>query len=119
MAIHEECGVFGIYDKAAAARRAPITGCTPFSTGVREVHMLSSAPMFISPCYFGTDIPSKGELFACNHDPEEMRRLIGADSLGFLPVESLHKIAPDCTCGFCDGCFTENYPIPIEIGGEN
>ena len=81
--------------------------------GAKEVHMLSSAPMFIAPCYFGTDIPSKGELFACNHDPQEMCRLIGADSLGFLSVESLRKIAPDCTCGFCDGCFTERYPISV------
>lgn len=79
--------------------------------GAKEVHMLSSAPMFIAPCYFGTDIPSKGELFACNHGLEEMRQLIGADSLGFLSVENLRKIAPDCTCGFCDGCFTEKYPI--------
>jgi amidophosphoribosyltransferase len=76
--------------------------------------MLSSAPMFIAPCYFGTDIPSKQELMACNHTLEEMRELIGADSLGFLSVDSLHKIAPECGCGFCDGCFTEHYPVPVE-----
>ncbi len=87
--------------------------------GATEVHMLSSAPMFVAPCYFGTDIPSKAELFACNHSLEEMRQLIGADSLGFLSVESLHKIAPDCTCGFCDGCFTERYPIAVEDGTED
>lgn len=83
--------------------------------GAKEVHMLSSAPMFIAPCYFGTDIPSKKELFACNHSLEEMRDLIGADSLGFLSVEGLHKIAPNCACGFCDGCFTERYPISVEV----
>lgn len=87
--------------------------------GATEVHMLSSAPMFVAPCYFGTDIPSKAELFACNHSLEEMRELIGADSLGFLSVESLRKIAPDCTCGFCDGCFTEHYPIAVEDGAED
>lgn len=87
--------------------------------GAKEVHMLSSAPMFIAPCYFGTDIPSKEELFACKHSLEEMRELIGSDSLGFLSVESLHKIAPDCTCGFCDGCFTERYPVPVEEHGED
>ncbi len=87
--------------------------------GATEVHMLSSAPMFVAPCYFGTDIPSKAELFACNHSLEEMRDLIGADSLGFLSVESLRKIAPDCACGFCDGCFTEQYPIPVEDGAED
>ena len=81
--------------------------------------MLSSAPMFVAPCYFGTDIPSKEELFACKYSPKEMCRLIGADSLGFLSVESLRKIAPDCSCGFCDGCFTERYPIPVEEQGED
>ena len=81
--------------------------------------MLSSAPMFVAPCYFGTDIPSKEELFACKYSLEEMCRLIGADSLGFLSVESLRKIAPDCSCGFCDGCFTERYPIPVEEQGED
>ena len=79
--------------------------------GAKEVHMLSSAPQFISPCYYGTDIPSKNELFACNHTTEEMCRIIGADSLGFLSVESLGKIAPHSIRGFCDACFTENYPI--------
>lgn len=82
--------------------------------GAKEVHMLSSAPMFIAPCYFGTDIPSKQELMACNHTLEEMRQIIGADSLGFLSLDSLAKIAPECRCGFCDGCFTERYPIPVD-----
>jgi len=78
--------------------------------GATEVHVLSSAPKFISPCYFGTDIPDKEVLFAYNHSVEEMREIIGADSLGFLSIESLSKIAPDSKCGFCDACFTENYP---------
>ena len=81
--------------------------------GAKEVHMLSSAPMFISPCYFGTDIPSKKELMACNHTLEEMRQLIGADSLGFLSVESLARIAPECACSFCEGCFTGRYPLEV------
>lgn len=87
--------------------------------GAKEVHMLSSAPMFIAPCYFGTDIPSKRELMACNHTLDEMRELIGADSLGFLSVDSLRKIAPECRCGFCDGCFTEHYPLPVEEAERN
>ena len=87
--------------------------------GAKEVHMLSSAPMFIAPCYFGTDIPSKKELMACNHTLDEMRELIGADSLGFLSVDSLRKIAPECRCGFCDGCFTEHYPLPVEEAEQN
>ena len=87
--------------------------------GAKEVHMLSSAPMFIAPCYFGTDIPSKKELMACSHTLDEMRELIGADSLGFLSVDSLRKIAPECRCGFCDGCFTEHYPLPVEEAEQN
>ena len=79
--------------------------------GAKEVHVLSSAPKFICPCYYGTDIPSKADLFACNHTDDEMRDIIGADSLGFLSLDNLAKIAPDSTCGFCDACFTENYPI--------
>ena len=75
--------------------------------------MFSSAPMFIAPCYFGTDIPSKRELIACNYTMEEMRQFIGADSLGFLSLDSLKKITPECRCGFCDGCFTGDYPIPV------
>jgi amidophosphoribosyltransferase len=82
--------------------------------GAKEVHVLSSAPKFISPCYFGTDIPSKEVLFACNYSTEEMRVLIGADSLGFLSIENLKTIAPDSKLDFCDACFTENYPISKE-----
>ncbi|MEL4105735.1 amidophosphoribosyltransferase [Oscillospiraceae bacterium WX1] len=79
--------------------------------GAKEVHMLSSAPKFVGPCYFGTDIPSKNELFACQYTTEEMCRIIGADSLGFLSLDNLQKIAPNAKCTFCDACFTENYPI--------
>jgi len=79
--------------------------------GAKEVHTLSSAPKFIGRCYFGTDIPSKDVLFAYNHSTEEMRRIIGADSLGFLSLENMAKIAPDSNCGFCDACFTEKYPV--------
>lgn len=62
--------------------------------GAREVHMRSSAPPFIAPCYFGTDIPDKDSLIACRYSVEEIRALIGADSLGFLSLEALHQIAP-------------------------
>jgi len=79
--------------------------------GANEVHVLSSAPRFISPCFFGTDIPSKEELFAFNHSTEDMRKIIGADSLGFLSLDGIKKIAPNSQCGFCDACFSENYPV--------
>ena len=79
--------------------------------GATQVHMYSSAPPFIAPCYFGTDIPDKDSLIACNYTQEEMREMIGADSLHFLSLEALHQIAPQADCGFCDGCFTGHYPI--------
>ena len=81
--------------------------------GAKEVHMRISAPPFVSPCYFGTDIPNKDRLIACSHTVEEIRELTGADSLGYLSLEHLHQLAPDARCGFCDGCFTERYPIPV------
>lgn len=81
--------------------------------GAAEVHMRVSAPPFIAPCHFGTDIPNREHLIACHHSIEEIRVLIGADSLGYLSLEALKQIAPDASSGFCDGCFTEDYPIPL------
>ncbi|MDR1589531.1 MAG: amidophosphoribosyltransferase [Oscillospiraceae bacterium] len=79
--------------------------------GALEVHLLSSAPKFISPCYFGTDIPDRENLIAVQYTTEEMCDILGADSIGFLSVDKLTKIAPDARRGFCDACFTEKYPI--------
>ena len=74
--------------------------------GAVQVHLRISAPPFIAPCYFGTDIPDSEHLIAHDRSPEEICALTGADSLGFLPLKVLHQIAPDAGCGFCDGCFT-------------
>lgn len=81
--------------------------------GAAEVHLRSSAPPFMAPCYFGTDIPDKEELIACRCSVEEIRARTGADSLGFLSLDALKRIAPDAACGFCDGCFTGKYPMPL------
>lgn len=81
--------------------------------GAKEVHMRISSPPFMWPCYYGTDIPSRGELIACNHSIEEITKLSGADSLGYLPVESLHEMIGYAPIGFCDGCFTGKYPAAI------
>lgn len=82
--------------------------------GAREVHMRISAPPFISPCFFGTDIPDKERLIACHHSLDEICQMAGADSLAYLSLENLHKLAPNAQCGFCEGCFTEHYPISVE-----
>ncbi|MDR0916374.1 MAG: amidophosphoribosyltransferase [Oscillospiraceae bacterium] len=79
--------------------------------GAREVHLLSSSPKFIGPCYYGTDIPDRSDLIAVHHSTEEIARMIDADSVGFLSIESLAKIAPNSACGQCDACFTEKYPV--------
>lgn len=76
--------------------------------------MRSSAPPFIAPCYFGTDIPDREQLIACQYTVDEIRDMIGADSLAFLSLDALHRIAPDAKCGFCDGCFTGQYPIALD-----
>ena len=81
--------------------------------GATEVHMRISAPPFLHPCYFGTDVDSQDNLIARDHSAEEIAALLGADSLGYLSVESAHKLASGCRCGFCDGCFTGRYPIPV------
>ena len=79
--------------------------------GARQVHMRVTAPPFIAPCYFGTDIPDREKLIACHHTEEEIRALTGADSLGYLALEDLERMAPDARCGFCTGCFTGRYPV--------
>ena len=82
--------------------------------GAKEVHVRSSAPPFMWPCYFGTDVPSRDQLVACNYSMDGIRELIGADSLGFLSIDELKKIIPDANCGYCDGCFSGRYPVDIE-----
>ncbi len=77
--------------------------------GASEVHMRSSAPPFLHPCYFGTDIDSRDKLIACRHSIDEICQIIGADSLGYLSVESVEKLA-DNSSGFCTACFTGRYP---------
>ena len=81
--------------------------------------MRLSAPPFRFPCYFGTDIDSTDSLIAAHHSEEEICRIIGADSLGFLGVEHLPKLADHSSCGFCNGCFTGRYPVePPEAVGK-
>ncbi len=82
--------------------------------GATEVHVRSSAPPFMFPCYFGTDVPSKDQLVACNYTMDGIKELIGADSIGFLSVNSLEKIIPNANCQFCDGCFSGKYPVDVE-----
>ena len=86
--------------------------------GAKEVHMRVSAPPFLNPCYYGTDIDSRENLIACNHTIDEITAMIGADSLGYLSIESAKKIADvNGQGGFCTACFDGNYPTDIPKHG--
>ena len=77
--------------------------------GAKEVHVRISAPPFLHPCYFGTDIPDEEQLIAHNRTIEEIRELLGADTLSFLKVERLYEMAEGLP--ICTACFTGDYPI--------
>lgn len=81
--------------------------------GAKEVHMLISSPPFVFPCYFGIDIHDKDNLIANKMTKDQIREEIGADSLGYLSVESLHKIAEDADIDLCDGCFTKQFSAKV------
>ena len=82
--------------------------------GAKEVHMRVSSPPFKYPCYFGTDVDSQENLIACQYEStDEIARVIGVDSLAYLSIDATHKIAMEASVGFCDGCFTGEYPIEV------
>lgn len=77
--------------------------------GATEVHVRISSPPFLWPCYFGTDIPAREQLIAYNRTIEEIRQIIGADSLGYLGIDRLKEMAEGLP--ICIGCFTGKYPM--------
>ena len=79
--------------------------------GAKDIHLRISSPPFLHPCYYGTDIDSEEHLIACKHTIPEIAQIIGADSLGYLPVESLSELTGNCE--FCDACFGGKYPTKI------
>ncbi|MCR4688841.1 MAG: amidophosphoribosyltransferase [Saccharofermentans sp.] len=91
--------------------------------GASEVHVRISSPPFIRPCFYGTDVPSCENLIACKHTIAEIKDIIGADSLGYLEVDSLGDMICEEGHKYCDACFTGNYPNIdsgidlLEIGG--
>ena len=79
--------------------------------GAGKVHVRISSPPFLYPCYFGTDVPSNRQLIASSRSVEEIRQLIGADSLGYLRVEDLKSMVHDLP--LCSACFDNQYPMDI------
>ena len=86
--------------------------------GAREIHMRVSAPPFVAPCYYGTDIDSAENLIANQHTVEEIARIIGVDSLGYLSLEHVRQLTGTGDTGFCTACFGGGYPTAIPAAGQ-
>ncbi|NCG35792.1 MAG: amidophosphoribosyltransferase [Dehalococcoidales bacterium] len=84
-------------------------------SGAAEVHMRVSSPPIISPCFFGVDMASSSELIANNYKIESIRKIIGADSLGFLSMKNLLDSVKSNDNEYCRACFTGEYPIPVQL----
>jgi amidophosphoribosyltransferase len=85
--------------------------------GSKEVHMRISSPATIGPCYYGIDTPTRTELIASSNSVEEIRRYIGADTLAYLSNDGMYAYFGGKNEGFCDACFTGNYPVHFEDEG--
>jgi amidophosphoribosyltransferase len=81
--------------------------------GAREVHMRISSPPIQWPCYYGIDTPTRKDLIAASHDVDEIRRYLGAESLGYLSLEGMLKAAGSDPTHFCHACFTGSYRVGI------
>ena len=79
--------------------------------GAAEVHMRISSPPFTHPCFYGTDVDSGDNLIACHHTVDEIAKIIGADSLGYLSLESAGRLGDDVS--YCTACFSGRYPTAI------
>jgi amidophosphoribosyltransferase len=83
--------------------------------GATEVHLRVCAPPIKHPCYLGVDMATRQELIAANKSVPEIRDLTGADTLGYLSVNGLMGLVRGDSGGFCDACFTGNYPVPVQL----
>lgn len=81
------------------------------AAGATEVHMRISCPPTISPCFYGVDTPRRAELIAATHSLEEIRRYIGADSLGYLSLDGLLSSVGPTRKSYCTSCYTAEYPV--------
>ena len=97
-------------EHAAVARRTLVL---LREAGAKEIHMRVSAPPFLFPCYYGTDIDSSENLIASKHTVEEIAAIIGADSLGYLPLDQLCELAGSHE--YCSACFSGSYPTAISL----
>jgi amidophosphoribosyltransferase len=84
--------------------------------GAAEVHVRITSPPVRWPCFYGIDMPTRGELVASDLDTDEIAAYIGADSLAYLSLEALTRAARDGGKGLCTACFTGGYPVPVDVG---
>ena len=85
------------------------------SAGVSKIHVRVAAPPIVSTCPFGVDMATLAELIAANMSVDEIRRYIGADTLGYLDVPGLLRAVGTVGDNYCKGCFTGKYPIPVQL----
>ena len=84
--------------------------------GAAEVHLRIVSPEVKWPCFYGIDTGTRDQLIAANMTLEQMNEWIGSDSLAFISVEGLHRaVSSACHDGFCDACFTGDYPTRIPL----
>jgi len=81
------------------------------AAGASEVHVRISCPPTISPCFYGVDTPRRSELIAATHSLEEIRRYLGADSLGYLSLDGLVQSVRGGSRSYCTSCYTGKYPV--------
>jgi amidophosphoribosyltransferase len=82
------------------------------AAGAKEIHMRITSPPIIAPCFYGIDIPTRHELIASSKTVEEIRKFIGADSLGYLSLEAVMRAVED-NKQYCAACFTNHYPTDV------
>ncbi len=80
--------------------------------GAEEVHLRIASPPVKFPCFYGIDMPSRGELIASSSSVEEIRRYLEVDSLEYLTIEDLRSVVADPD-NFCKACFSGEYPVPL------
>lgn len=85
------------------------------ANGAREVHMRVHAPPMMWPCYLGVDLARRDELIAARMTVPEIGVHIGADSIGYLSLDGLLEAIGKPQAGFCTGCLTGNYPVPVQL----
>jgi amidophosphoribosyltransferase len=81
------------------------------AAGAREVHLRISCPPTISPCFYGVDTPSRAELIGASHTVDEIRKYVGADTLGYLSLDGLRTAVGSGQQSYCTSCYTGVYPV--------